>query len=323
MSFAGEAEVSAWPQSAPAAVRAMPSSSRCRARSMLEAQLLKLPDAEPSIDGSVFRAPGSVVVGDVQIGPESSIWYNVVIRADVSPVRIGARTNIQDGSILHADPGFPCIIGDDVTVGHKAIVHGAKVGNGALIGMGAILLNGVEIGEEAIVAAGAVVTEGTIVAPGTLVAGIPAKEKRQLDDDARQMGRRGAEGYVRNARPPQGRNAGRGVDRLAIDLERRGAIAVVTMNRPEALNAFNGEQLRLLAETFDEIGNDGSIRCVVLTGAGERAFAAGADIKEMKDLDGVSGSRVRPGRTSRHPIGRRAAAAGHCRCERLRAGRRM
>lgn len=166
---------------------------------MADAKLLSLPEAEPSIDGSVFRAPGSVVVGDVQIGPESSVWYNVVVRADVSPVRIGSRTNIQDGSILHADPGFPCIIGDDVTVGHKAIVHGARVGNGALIGMGAILLNGAEIGEEAIVAAGAVVTEGTVVAPGTLVAGIPAKEKRQLDDDARKMGRRGAEGYVRNA----------------------------------------------------------------------------------------------------------------------------
>lgn len=166
---------------------------------MPEAILLSLPDSEPSIDDTVFRAPGSVVVGDVQIGADSSVWYNVVIRADVSPVRIGSRTNIQDGSILHADPGFPCIIGDDVTIGHKAIVHGAKVGDGALIGMGAVLLNGAEIGEEAIVAAGAVVTEGTIVAPGALVAGIPAKEKRQLNDDARQMGRKGAAGYVRNA----------------------------------------------------------------------------------------------------------------------------
>ena len=171
---------------------------------MPEAKLLALPESEPSIDGSVFRAPGSVVVGDVQIGPDSSIWYNAVVRADVSPVRIGSRTNIQDGAILHADPGFPCIVGDDVTIGHKAIVHGAKVGDGALIGMGAILLNGAEIGAEAIVAAGAVVTEGTIVAPGTLVAGIPAREKRQLDDDARQMGRTGAAGYVRNARRHMG-----------------------------------------------------------------------------------------------------------------------
>lgn len=167
---------------------------------MTKGRLLRLPESEPSIDSSVFRAPGSIVVGDVQIGPESSVWYNVVIRADVAPVRIGARTNIQDGSLLHADPGFPCIIGDDVTVGHHAIVHGAKVGSGALIGMGATLLNGVEIGEEAIVAAGAVVTEGTIVAPGTLVAGIPAKEKRALDDAGRRMGRDGAAGYVKNAR---------------------------------------------------------------------------------------------------------------------------
>lgn len=158
-----------------------------------------MPDSEPSIDGSVFRAPGSVVVGDVHIGPNSSIWYNVVVRADVSPVRIGTRTNIQDGSILHADPGFPCVIGDDVTVGHNAIVHGARVGNGALIGMGAILLNGADIGEEAIVAAGSVVTEGTVVAPGTLVAGIPAREKRRLDEDVRKLGRNGAAGYVKNA----------------------------------------------------------------------------------------------------------------------------
>jgi carbonic anhydrase/acetyltransferase-like protein (isoleucine patch superfamily) len=177
----------------------MPSSSMYRAPQMPDAIHLRLPDSEPSIDGSVFRAPGSVVVGDVHIGPDSSVWYNVVIRADVAPVRIGSRTNIQDGSILHADPGFPCVIGDDVTVGHRAIVHGAKVGNGALIGMGAVLLNGVQVGDEAIVAAGAVVTEGTIIAPGTLYAGIPAKEKRQLDDAARKMGRSGADGYVRNA----------------------------------------------------------------------------------------------------------------------------
>lgn len=167
---------------------------------MPEARLLRLPEGEPSVDASVFRAPGSVVVGDVAIGPDSSVWYNVVIRADVAPVRIGSRTNIQDGSLLHADPGFPCIVGDDVTIGHHAIVHGAKVGSGALIGMGATVLNGAEIGEEAIVAAGAVVTEGTIVAPGTLVAGIPAREKRVLDEQGRKMGRDGAEVYVRNAR---------------------------------------------------------------------------------------------------------------------------
>lgn len=161
--------------------------------------LLRLPESEPSIDGSVFRAPGSVIAGDVAIGPESSVWYNVVIRADVSPVRIGARTNIQDGSLLHADPGFPCEIGDDVTVGHHAIVHGAKVGNGALIGMGAVLLNGVDIGPEAIVAAGAVVTEGTVVPAGTLVAGIPAKVKRELDAGDRARGREAARSYVRNA----------------------------------------------------------------------------------------------------------------------------
>jgi carbonic anhydrase/acetyltransferase-like protein (isoleucine patch superfamily) len=167
---------------------------------MPDAILLKLPDSEPSIDGSVFRAHGSVIVGDVEIGADSSIWYNAVVRADVAPVRIGERTNIQDGALLHADPGFPCIVGDDVTIGHHAIVHGAKVGNGALIGMGATVLNGAEIGAEAIVAAGAVVTEGTIVTPGTLVAGIPAKEKRNLDAADRERGRHGAAHYVENAR---------------------------------------------------------------------------------------------------------------------------
>ena len=198
----------------------------------------------------------------MQIGPESSVWYNVVIRADVSPVRIGARTNIQDGSILHADPGFPA---SSATMS-PSVIKRSCMGpgrNGALIGMGAILLNGAEIGEEAIVAAGAVVTEGTIVAPGTLVAGIPAEEKRQLDGDARQMGRRGAEGYVRNA----GRHKGA----MPVKRSKTGWQSIWSeaaqsplsrMNRPEALNAFNGEQLGLLAETFDEIGNDGSLRCV-------------------------------------------------------------
>lgn len=139
-------------------------------------------------------------MGDVTIGPDSSVWYNVVIRADVAPVTIGSRTNIQDGAILHADPGYPCSVGDDVTVGHHAIVHGATVEDGALIGMGAILLNGARIGRAAIVAAGAVVPEGMIVGEGTLVAGIPAKEKRSLDDDGRGLGRYAAERYVENAR---------------------------------------------------------------------------------------------------------------------------
>src|SRR5262245_47549752 len=124
----------------------MPSSSRSRAPAMPDALRLKLADSEPSIDGSVFRASGSVVVGDVHIGADSSIWYNAVVRADVAPVWIGARTNVQDGALLHADPGFPCIIGDDVTIGHHAIVHGARVGSGALIGMGATVLNGANIG---------------------------------------------------------------------------------------------------------------------------------------------------------------------------------
>ena len=110
---------------------------------------------------------GSVVTGDVEIGDDSGIWFNAVMRGDVEPIRIGARSNVQDNAVLHTDPGFPCIIGDDVTIGHGAIVHGSRVGNGVTIGMGAVVLSGSEIGENAVVAAGALVTEGSKVAPSS------------------------------------------------------------------------------------------------------------------------------------------------------------
>jgi len=153
----------------------------------------------PRIAPDVFIAPGAAVVGDVEIGPGSSVWFNAVIRGDVAPVRIGSRSNVQDGAVLHVDPNCPCIVGDDVTIGHRAIVHGTTVGNGVTVGMGSILLSRSRIGERAVVAAGAVVAEGAEVAPGALVMGVPAKEKRILDEERQLASVASAGGYVDNA----------------------------------------------------------------------------------------------------------------------------
>src|SRR5574342_517288 len=114
-------------------------------------------------------APGAVVVGDVEIGPESSLWYGSVVRGDVHRIRIGARSNLQDGCVLHVTRDrFACVLGDEVTVGHRAVVHGCRVGDGALIGIGAIVLDGARVGEEALVGAGAVVAPGSVVPAGAL-----------------------------------------------------------------------------------------------------------------------------------------------------------
>jgi carbonic anhydrase/acetyltransferase-like protein (isoleucine patch superfamily) len=154
----------------------------------------------PKIADDVFVAPGAIVAGDVEIGPGSSIWFNAVLRGDVAPIRIGARSNVQDGAVLHVDPETPCIVGDDVIIGHNAVVHGTNVGNGVTIGMGSIVLSRSTIGERAVIAAGAVVAEDAIVAPGALMMGIPAKEKRILDEERQAFMMRGAARYVENAR---------------------------------------------------------------------------------------------------------------------------
>lgn len=166
---------------------------------MPEARIYSVGGKTPRISRSAFLAPGCIVVGDVEIGEEASVWFNAVIRADNEPIRIGPRSNIQDGAVLHADPGFPCEIGTGVTVGHRAIVHGARVGEGTTIGMGATVLNGASIGRSVIVAAGAVVREGAVVPDGVLVAGVPAQEKRVLDEMGRASAGEGAASYVQNA----------------------------------------------------------------------------------------------------------------------------
>ncbi len=142
-------------------------------------------DSAPRLADDVFIAPTAVIIGDVAVGSGSSLWFGVVIRGDVGPVRIGRRVNLQEGVIIHLDPGFPVTIEDDVTVGHGAIVHGASIGYGAQIGMGAILLTGSRIGAQAIVAAGAVVPEGMEIPAGTVAMGIPARVRRSVTDEER------------------------------------------------------------------------------------------------------------------------------------------
>jgi carbonic anhydrase/acetyltransferase-like protein (isoleucine patch superfamily) len=135
----------------------------------------------PEIAKSAYIDPAAIIIGDVKIGEDSSIWPLTVVRGDVHYIRIGARTNIQDGSVLHVmRDEYPLILGDDVTVGHKVTLHGCTIANRCLIGMGSIILNGVTIGEGSIVAAGALILERTNIPPGSLVVGHPAKIKRQL-----------------------------------------------------------------------------------------------------------------------------------------------
>lgn len=135
----------------------------------------------PKIGSHTFLAENCVVIGDVELGDDVSIWYGAVLRGDIHYIRIGARTNIQDNSVLHVEHGTgPTIIGDEVTVGHMAVVHGCTIGKGALIGIGAKVLSHATIGEYSLVAAGSVVQEGMEVPPRTLIAGVPARVKRDL-----------------------------------------------------------------------------------------------------------------------------------------------
>jgi len=130
-----------------------------------------------------FLAPSASITGQVSLGQDSSVWHNATLRGDFARVSIGDRTNIQDGAVLHVAEGRPCFIGDDVTVGHGAIVHGSKVGSRSLIGMGSIILNGAEIGEECIVGAGALVPEGRKIPARSLVLGSPARIVRAVGDE--------------------------------------------------------------------------------------------------------------------------------------------
>jgi carbonic anhydrase/acetyltransferase-like protein (isoleucine patch superfamily) len=155
---------------------------------------------QPRVDPSAFVAPGARVVGDVEVGAGSSVWFNAVVRGDSAHVRVGRRTNIQDGAVLHTDSGQPCEVGDDCTVGHLAVVHGARVGHGCLIGMGAIVLSGVVIGDESLVAAGALVPQGKEFEPRSLLVGSPVRRLRTLsDEEVEELIQPGVQTYVQNA----------------------------------------------------------------------------------------------------------------------------
>jgi carbonic anhydrase/acetyltransferase-like protein (isoleucine patch superfamily) len=145
--------------------------------------IAELPFGAPKIDDEAFVAPTAVVVGAVTMGPESSIWYGAVARADHETIEIGERSNVQDGSTLHSDPGSPLVIGRGVTVGHNVVLHGARVDDDVLVGMGSVVMNGAHIGSGSIVAAGAVVTQGKVFPPRSVIAGIPAKVVREATDD--------------------------------------------------------------------------------------------------------------------------------------------
>ena len=149
---------------------------------------------------SVFVGQGVVIVGNVRLGEESSVWFNSTLRADTTPVTVGAGSNIQEGCILHADPGFPAIIGDGVTIGHGVVVHGAKVGDNSLIGIRAVLLNGVIVGENCVVGANSLLTQGKEFPAGSLILGSPAKVIRLLTSTEIEANRLTAQTYVERSR---------------------------------------------------------------------------------------------------------------------------
>ena len=149
------------------------------------------------IHESVFRAEGSRIVRKVALGRQSSVWYNAVLRGDEGGIRIGERTNVQDNTVIHAGRGFPVVIGDDVTIGHSAIVHGCTVGDCTLIGMGAVIMNGAVIGSHCLIGAGSLVIGGTVIPDGSLVMGRPAKVVRKVTEEQIRFIQENADHYVK------------------------------------------------------------------------------------------------------------------------------
>jgi len=159
--------------------------------------ILPFKDKNPQIDSSVYIVDSAVVVGDVVIGEESSVWFNAVVRGDVNYIRIGRRTNIQDGCVLHVSrKDYPLVIGDGVTVGHNVTLHACTIASNCLIGMGAVVMDGSDIGQNCIIGAGALVTPHTVISPGNMAVGSPAKVKRKLSEEENQSIRDSAEHYV-------------------------------------------------------------------------------------------------------------------------------
>lgn len=162
--------------------------------------IYELEGRRPLIDPGCFVAPNAAIIGSVTVHAEASIWFSVTIRADNEIIIIGARSNVQDGCVLHVDPGFPLHIGEDVTVGHQVMLHGCTVGDGSLIGIGAVVLNGAVIGRNCLIGANALVTENMQVPDGTVVMGSPGRVVRTLDEGTRAVVAAGALRYVSKGR---------------------------------------------------------------------------------------------------------------------------
>ena len=161
--------------------------------------LYQLDDLIPQLHPTAWVADSAKVIGNVHLGPDSSVWFGVVARGDSDTITVGRGTNIQENSVLHADPGMPLVIGDNVSVGHQVMLHGCTVGDGSLIGIGAVVLNGARIGKNCLVGAGALVTEGKEFPDGTMILGSPAKAVRQLSPEQIAGMDYTAKHYVANA----------------------------------------------------------------------------------------------------------------------------
>lgn len=155
---------------------------------------------KPQVDPTAYIAPSANIIGNVTIGEEASIWYQTVLRGDINKIVIGPRSNIQDGCVVHMEDNSPTLVGEYVTVGHKAILHACTIEDEVLIGMGAIILDGAEIGARSIIGAGAIVTKGKKIPPGSLVIGAPGRVVRSLDLEEQKSLRVGAEKYVKVSR---------------------------------------------------------------------------------------------------------------------------
>ena len=158
-----------------------------------------LQDRTPRLHPTAWVAENATVIGDVTLEEGASVWYGAVLRGDNEPITVGRGSNVQEGCVLHTDMGFPLVIGEGVTVGHQAILHGCTVGDGGLVGIGAVVLNGARIGRECLVGAGALVTEGKVFADRSLIMGSPAKAVKEVSDEQLERIRRGCVGYVAKA----------------------------------------------------------------------------------------------------------------------------
>ena len=162
--------------------------------------MIEIDGHTPEVAPTAWVAPGAVVAGRVTLGADTGVWYHTVLRADLDTITVGAGTNLQDGTVVHADPGFPVSIGDNVSVGHRAVLHGCTIEADVLIGMGAIVMNGATVGTGSIVAAGALVPEGSQIPAGSLVLGMPAKVRRPVTELERASISTNAEIYVELAK---------------------------------------------------------------------------------------------------------------------------